>query len=466
MYTYSYNTVTYDDPLNSWTIMTYGTTGYPTVWERNRYGEWISSNGIKDLSDDGEYLLSNSTKDSKTNTIAYKVTVPDSNQFFMIEYRDKNDSVLEKYINHTGIISYRVDPNRNGNSGGDPEVYLMRHPNWSCQDSYLDGSDSNHQSMDLVLANGKLIGTIEYAGTVNGQAKFKYKKNADYDNTKTTIYYKGYDNPYIHYKIGDGTWTQAPGVKMEKSSEIDGYDYKITVDLATANKMTACFNNGYSSWDNNYGNNYTFGLGYYTVSNGVVTKIDKPVDKFEITSVTSNYPNGITGLGTVNINVAIKNASGTVYYTYIDVDKDGNSNTIQENTTSDSIDFTPSSYGKHTIKVIAKDGTNTAEKTMELNVKDIEDNKTVIYYKGYDNPYIHYKIGNGSWTIEPGVEMENSTDIDGYNYSISIDLGNENKLTACFNNGNGTWDNNYGNNYIFDGVGTYTFSNGNINKIN
>ena len=35
--------------------------------------------------------------------------------------------------------------------------------------------------------------------------------------TTTTIYYKGYDNPYIHYRIADGTWTTAPGVKMEEN---------------------------------------------------------------------------------------------------------------------------------------------------------------------------------------------------------------------------------------------------------
>ena len=52
----------------------------------------------------------------------------------------------------------------------------------------------------------------------------------------------------------------------------------------------------------------------------------------------------------------------------------------------------------------------------------------------------------------------------GYTHKIIIDLGDADKLTACFNDGNGNWDSNYGNNYVFT-AGTYTFSNGTINTI-
>ena len=93
-------------------------------------------------------------------------------------------------------------------------------------------------------------------------------------SNQTTIYYKGYDNAYIHYKIGNGSWTNAPGVKMESTSEKPGYSYKVTIDLGDADKLTACFNNGSSQWDNNGGKDYTFGVGTYTMSNGVITKIN------------------------------------------------------------------------------------------------------------------------------------------------------------------------------------------------
>lgn len=99
-----------------------------------------------------------------------------------------------------------------------------------------------------------------------------------------------------------------------------------------------------------------------------------------------------------------------------------------------------------------------------VKVKANSNNQTTIYYRGYNNPNIHYKIGNGSWTAVPGVKMESNLDVDGYYYSITIDLGNEENLTACFNDGNGNWDSNNGNNYNF-GVGKYTYCGGKITEI-
>ena len=61
--------------------------------------------------------------------------------------------------------------------------------------------------------------------------------------------------------------------------------------------------------------------------------------------------------------------------------------------------------------------------------------------------------------------MTATSEKSGYTHKITIDLGDADNITACFNNGNGSWDSNNGNNYYFNGVGTYTYSNGSINKI-
>ena len=188
------------------------------------------------------------------------------------------------------------------------------------------------------------------------------------DENTITIYYSGYNNPYAHYQVGDGAWTSVPGVKMNPSTKYAGYPYEITIDLATANKLTLCFNDGNGNWDSNNGNNYTLTkAGEYKYSNGKFT---------------------------------------------------------------------------------------------DVNAKNI----VTIYYKGYSNPYIHYAIGNGAWTAVPGVPMIATSEKVGYTHKIIIDLGDADKLTACFNDGNGNWDSNYGNNYVFT-AGTYTFSNGTINTI-
>ncbi|MBR3772682.1 MAG: starch-binding protein, partial [Clostridium sp.] len=127
-----------------------------------------------------------------------------------------------------------------------------------------------------------------------------------------------------------------------------------------------------------------------------------------------------------------------------------------------------------TSKVIFNDGSKQTSKNGFAIVKNghydsngiiggTTANTITIYYKtNWSSTNIHYKIGNGSWTTVPGVKMS-SSDRTGYQV-ITIDLGTATTLTACFNNGNGTWDSKYGNNYFFDSIGTYTVADGVITK--
>ena len=185
--------------------------------------------------------------------------------------------------------------------------------------------------------------------------------------TTTTIYYAATTQQYIHYRIGNGAWTSAPGVAMKKSTEKPGY-YEITIDLGSETELTACFNNGNGKWDNNNSKNYTFGTGKYICEN-------------------------------------------------------------------------------KTIKKVVEDGENYAK----------------IYYTGCSNAYIYYKVGNGTWTTLPGVKMDNCSSDNGQ-YEFTIDLGTEPTATVCFNDGNNTWDNNNNNNYIFT-AGTYSVINGKVSKL-
>ena len=374
--------------------------------------------------------------------------------------------------------------------------------------------------------------------------------------TTTTIYYKGYDNPYIHYRIADGTWTTAPGVKMEENSELDGYNYAITIDLGDKDTLEACFNNGNGNWDSNGGNNYKFSTGYYTYSNGVITEIEKPTKQLKIDSIDSKlgtsyvsgneniftvkssngegkveyrfeYKNNTTGdsgvlrdyseyntlstylstSGKYTLTVYIKDEAGntdskTLDFTieeykdlkiesvtsslgdsfskgetteltintvggkginYYDLQVNGKS--IITDYTSNKVSWTPEEAGTYEIVAYAREEQGeytTFKKT--INVEENSKNITTIYYKGYDNPYIHYKIGNGNWTSVPGIKMEKTSEKEGYDYKITIDLGDADNLTACFNNGNGNWDSNGGRNYTF-GIGEYTYSNGKVNKV-
>ena len=90
------------------------------------------------------------------------------------------------------------------------------------------------------------------------------------------------------------------------------------------------------------------------------------------------------------------------------------------------------------------------------------DGKLVLYYSGYETPYIHYAIRN-QWTNVPGVKMESSNEEAGYTHKIIIDLQGSTTITACFNDGNNSWDSNNGRNYTF-GEGTYFYKDGQISK--
>ncbi|MNB73583.1 Alpha-amylase precursor [compost metagenome] len=108
-----------------------------------------------------------------------------------------------------------------------------------------------------------------------------------------TVYYKpGYSTPYIHYRPEGGTWTTAPGVAMT-AAEVSGY-YKITVNIGSASRLEAVFNNGSGTWDNNGGSNYFFNPGTSTyfgsgvIIPGAPTTADQVTIKVKVPSTTTD----------------------------------------------------------------------------------------------------------------------------------------------------------------------------------
>ena len=163
--------------------------------------------------------------------------------------------------------------------------------------------------------------------------------------------------------------------------------------------------------------------------------------------------------------MAATSKNGNVYYT-VTAAKGGKTEKLISNSSEGKCLFVPKEAGKYVLTLEVKDDKgNTATKTMDFTVPGNEENVITIYYKGYSNPYMHYKIGNGAWTNAPGVKMEATNEMAGYTHKITVDLKDADNLTACFNNGNGQWDSKNGANYYFSEAGTYTYCNGLINKI-
>ena len=383
-------------------------------------------------------------------TIDYEVT----------EYRDLSVSKLESSLGTELVQGQTTTISVEADGGYSPYYYSIK----------VNGQEilQNAESTSAEFTPSK-PGTYSVVATVkdarSGSAEKTMTINVEETN-KTTIYYKGYSTPYIHYRVGNGTWSSAPGVKMQSGSDVDGYDYTITIDLGEQTNMTACFNDGNGSWDSNNGQNYTFGVGYYTCSNGKITKIEKPSSELRIKSVSSSQ--GDTIKCNVPTDLTINAAGGEGSYTYsmyYYAYGSGRVNYLLNNSKNNTVQFTESYPRTVTLYVTVKDEAgNEVQYQKKLEVKEVTNNQTTIYYKGYSNPYIHYRVGNGTWSSAPGVKMQSGSDVDGYDYTITIDLGEQTNMTACFNDGNGSWDSNNGQNYTF-GVGYYTCSNGKITKI-
>lgn len=179
----------------------------------------------------------------------------------------------------------------------------------------------------------------------------------------------------------------------------------------------------------------------------------------EISSITSTYGDLFEAGSTTELIINTTGGKGQNYY-----DLEVNGKSIMTDKTSNKVSWTPTEAGIYEITAYAREaeGGYVTYKYF-LTIREKLRNGTVIYYKGYENPYIHYKIGNGNWTNAPGIKMEKTSEKEGYDYKIIIDLGYEDKLTACFNDGNGHWDSDGGRNYEF-GIGYYTYSNGKVNK--
>ena len=531
---------------------------------------------------------------------------------------------------------------------------------WTFSFQDTDNNDSTLSVSDVKIVDNNNNKT--YKSDLNGTVKLNGNSKditvnaggTTPDKNAVTIYYKGYSSPYIHYQVGDGNWTTAPGKAMTPDTTVDGYTHTYTIDLGTSDYANVCFNDGNNNWDSKNGQNYKFKKGTYTFKNGVITPIavdnnfgiksfditpadgkieagdyvsmkvtlknatsgavskftyldsnnkeytiydyasvsgcswqfnksgtyrvrvyskesygstnyvmaEKTVtvaekqplkiNQFNINSNTGSVPfcdnvnmsvNASGGkapyqyefamnqyntrtvlqpfstkniftvipeyIGNYNFEVTVKDATGatvtvtkSIYvaqacidnlnissstvkvndivkfsadiknlsslvtyhdYTYT-VTKDNKTETLTTNSDR-TANWTPKEAGKYTMLLqIKHNGKYIAGRSIEVTVDKASENVVTIYYKGYSTPYIHYQVGNGSWTDAPGYKMTSTNEKTGYTHKYTIDLGTSTYANVCFNNGNGSWDSRNGQNYHFE-KGTYTFSNGNMTKI-
>ncbi len=182
-----------------------------------------------------------------------------------------------------------------------------------------------------------------------------------------TIYYSGYTTPYIHYRTAGGSWTTAPGVAMEQSSEVSGYPFEYTIELDGAQYAEVCFNDGNGHWDSKNGANYRFEKGSYKFSNGTITPYEKPVY-----STALNISEYAVKDCPLSFYTYTKNGAGSYKYTFT-VTHNGVTKVLAENNYSYSASFTPDEIGDYVVSVTVKDAQGkTTSDTKTVTVKEVK----------------------------------------------------------------------------------------------
>lgn len=281
------------------------------------------------------------------------------------------------------------------------------------------------------------------------------------NSNSITLYYKGYSNPYIHYQTGTENWTEVPGYAMAPASDISGFTHKVIIDLGSTSYANICFNDGNNHWDNNNEQNYRVYSGTYTYQNGVFTPLGTP-NKITIfyKGFTSPYIHYQVGTGEwTNVPgygmTATSEMNGFTHKYTIDLNGYSYASLCFNNGNGSWDNNSGQNYRVYAGVYTYQNGSFTPVST---------NNSVTVYYKGFSTPYIHYQTGSGNWTVIPGFAMANTTEISGYTHKYTINLGNADYTNVCFNDGNGNWDSNYGQNYQFQ-PGVYTYQNGQIIKI-
>lgn len=122
LYHYSYDGL---EPVGRWDIME-STTNPPQhmgAYMKYRYGQWIDA--IPEISAPGTYTLNPLLSPEGQ---CFKIPCPASTigEFFVVEFRKKSGT-FEGRIPDSGLLIYRINPDRRGNASGPPdEVYLYR----------------------------------------------------------------------------------------------------------------------------------------------------------------------------------------------------------------------------------------------------------------------------------------------------------------------------------------------------
>ncbi|RYQ08751.1 alpha-amylase [Bifidobacterium pseudolongum subsp. globosum] len=241
----------------------------------------------------------------------------------------------------------------------------------------------------------------------------------------TTVYYPaskfGANSTYLHYRIGTGTWTTAPGVKMEAAC--DGY-VKYTIPGTEGGQIEFVFNNGSGQWDNNGKKNYTASGANVVVENGTVGSVAPCVTIVPVSSVAISGGNFELKEG------ATKQLSATVSPSNA-TDRAVSWRSSNTSVATVAADGTVKAVRAGTAKITATAGGRSASVTVTVTAVSVPQVERTVYYK----PSKSVSSAPGMWYRPVGGATKYvvlSASCDGW-YSAKVSVSQGAVLEASFN---------------------------------
>lgn len=251
----------------------------------------------------GEYVLSVTIKDSYGQTISKEKTF----ELEGFSVTDIKASVDSPQLAGTEIVLKEKWKNADNDGTGIQTQWTIRnYTTGTIKEETVSDSDTLKWVPEEI---GTYEITVKSTDASGAMATYTiYYSVVDKIVNNAIVYYgnSSWNSAYIHYRIGTGEWTTAPGVIMESSSEQSGYTWKFVIELGEETSATVCFNDGNNSWDSKNGTNYTVNVGTYGVKNSTVTKLTPIVTPMPIVTVTP------TPLPTIAPTTAVTVAPTTV----------------------------------------------------------------------------------------------------------------------------------------------------------
>ena len=392
LYSYADNS---SDAVGSWSHMCQSHQKYAsffTSYEREKFN-WLDNSNIQTLEYAGEYKLNVVKGYDNTNVVAYKINIPDTNEWIYFEYRNPNsnkEGFDTRCGNQSGLLVYTVNTNIDGNSQCPPyEIYIQRQSSKSVEYATLKQGENLGNSNKYITTNAicynmqskQTTGLVVNVTNINTDLGIlTFEISGDILKTKDYPTYtaKDFDNNYdLYNKLLSQSVT--PGVLNEKS-----FVGNTLLDLSSCNltslfdfKMFDLSTITYVDLSNNLlDNSIQNSITEIMQTIPTVTKVYLAFNSFDL-SVISSYIFNINtlewGVQLVNRETQFLNNPPDFKYFYTsnsDIESIRLNGTVLELCSSTVKVYTVQNYGNCTLTLKYKDSSPLNTKTYSHNFKN------------------------------------------------------------------------------------------------